>query len=75
MVRVSLAGRRTPPSVALAMAAHEGLDALMIDFRFTAKNLDWRVVAVVAGFLLAIVLVLSGQADAVLALIAKLLDR
>jgi uncharacterized membrane protein len=57
------------------MAAHEGLDALMIDFRFTAKNLDWRVIAVVAGFLLAVVMVLSGEAGAVLALIAKLLDR
>jgi hypothetical protein len=73
MVRVSLAGRRIPPSVALAMAAHEGLDALMIDFRFTAKNLDWRVVAVVAGFVLAVILVFSGQADAVLLLAGELL--
>jgi hypothetical protein len=46
---------------------------LMIDFRFTAKNLDWRVVAVVAGFLLAVVLVLSGKADAVLVLAGELL--
>ncbi|MHA6621187.1 hypothetical protein [Pseudonocardia sp. DLS-67] len=45
----------------------------MIDFRFTAKNLDWRVVAVVAGFLLAVVLVLSGQVEAVPGLIAELI--
>jgi uncharacterized membrane protein len=47
----------------------------MIDFRFTAKDLDWRIVAVIAGFLLAVVLVLSGQAEAVLALAAELLTR
>jgi hypothetical protein len=67
---VAFLGWRDPsPSVVLATAAQEGLDASMIDFRFTAKNLDWRVVAVVAALLLA----LSGEADSVLPLAGEFL--
>jgi hypothetical protein len=44
----------------------------MFDLRITIK--DWRIAAVLAAFMLAVLLLLSGRGDAIIALVSEYLS-